>query len=58
MGIYRVGDNGSAPKGLKAGDQVVTGGGTYRITGVDSNGGYTSELFNTFYFRPWLAWSA
>lgn len=46
MGIYRVGDNGSAPKGLKAGDQVVTGGGTYRITGVDSNGGYTSELFN------------
>ena len=46
MGIYRVGANGSAPKGLKAGDQVVTGGGTYKITGVDSNGAYTSELFN------------
>ena len=28
-GIYRVGDNGQAPKGLKVGDQVVTGGGTY-----------------------------
>lgn len=46
MGIYRVGANGSAPKGLKAGDQVVTGGGTWKITGVDSNGAYTSELFN------------
>lgn len=46
MGIYRVGANGSAPKGLKVGDQVVTGGGTYKITGVDSNGAYTSELFN------------
>lgn len=46
MGIYRVGANGSAPKGLKAGDQVVTGGGTYKITGVDANGAYTSELFD------------
>ena len=46
MGIYRVGANGSAPKGLSVGDQVVTGGGTYRITNVDGNGGYTSELFN------------
>ena len=39
-----MGDNGSAPQGLKAGDQVVTGGGTYRITGFKDNGGYSSEM--------------
>lgn len=46
MGIYRVGANGSAPKGLKAEDLVVTAGGTYRITGVNSSGGYTSEIYD------------
>lgn len=44
MGIYRVEKGGSAPAGLSAGDRVVTGGGTYRITGVGANGKYTSEL--------------
>lgn len=44
MGIYRVEKGGSAPAGLQAGDRVVTGGGTYRITGVGANGKYKSEL--------------
>ena len=44
MGIYRVEKGGQAPAGLAAGDRVVTGGGTYEITGVKSNGKYTSKL--------------
>ena len=30
MALYRVQSNGKAPTGLQAGDEVVTGGGTYR----------------------------
>ena len=45
-GIYQVNADGKAPTGLKTGDQVVTGGGTYTITGVDANGKYTSSLTN------------
>ena len=45
-GIYQVQPNGQAPKGLKVGDQVVTGGGTYTITGVNADGTYTSKLTN------------
>ena len=41
MGTYRS-VNGKAPSGLKAGDKVVTGGGTYTITGVKSYGSYNS----------------
>lgn len=41
---YRVQDNGKAPVGLSAGDKVVTGGGTYQITGVNSDGTYQSTL--------------
>lgn len=44
MGIYRVEQGGRAPAGLTTGDRVVTGGGTYEITGVKSNGKYTSKL--------------
>lgn len=46
MGIYRVEKGGSAPAGLTTGDRVVTGGGTYEITGVGENGRYTSRLVN------------
>lgn len=46
MGIYKVQANGKAPGGLAVGDLVVTGGGTYRITGVNSDGSYTSEMYN------------
>ena len=45
-GVYRVGDNGQAPKGLKVGDQVVTGGGTYTIKSVNADGTYQSQLTN------------
>lgn len=45
-GVYKVGDNGQAPKGLKAGDQVVTGGGTYTINSVNADGTYSSSLTN------------
>lgn len=45
-GVYQVQPNGQAPKGLKVGDQVVTGGGTYTITGVNPDGTYTSKLTN------------
>lgn len=44
MGIYRVEKGGQAPAGLTTGDRVVTGGGTYEITGVKSNGKYTSKM--------------
>lgn len=40
---YKVGADGKAPKGLNAEDYVVTGGGTYRITGVNEDGTYRSE---------------
>lgn len=43
---YQVGKNGNAPSGLKVGDNVVTAGGTYRITKVKNDGTYESELVN------------
>lgn len=45
-GVYKVGDNGQAPKGLSAGDQVVTAGGTYTIMSVNPDGTYRSQLTN------------
>ena len=45
MAIYRV-ENGKAPAGLSAGDEVVTGGGTDRITGVNADGSYQSQVSN------------
>ena len=42
--IVRVGAGGNAPSGLSVGDRVVTGGGTYEITGVNPDGSYTSKL--------------
>lgn len=42
MAVYRVQSNGKAQSGLKTGDKVVTGGGTYQITGVNSDGSYKS----------------
>ena len=41
---YKVGSDGKAPSGLNVGDSVVTGGGTYKITGVNSDGTYQSAL--------------
>ena len=41
MATYKVGADGKAPSGLKAGDQVVTAGGTYTIGGVNANGSYS-----------------
>ena len=41
---YRVGPNGKAPTGLSVGDCVVTGGGTYRIDAVHTDGSYVSSL--------------
>ncbi len=46
MALYRVQGNGKAPTGLQAGDEVVTGGGTYRILGVNADGSYRSALSN------------
>lgn len=46
MAIVRVQENGKAQSGLKAGDKVVTGGGTYQITGVNSDGSYQSKKVN------------
>ena len=46
MSVYRVESGGRAPVGLSAGDEVVTGGGTYRITGVNADGSYQSQLVN------------
>lgn len=45
-GVYFVGANGQNPKGLKAGDQVVTANGTYRIDSVNPDGSYRSTLYN------------
>ena len=47
MGIYKVQSNGKAPQGLSIGDQVVTGGGTYVITGVNADGSYSSVMYNS-----------
>ncbi len=46
MGIYKVQDDGWAPKGLAVGDLVVTGAGTYQIDGVRSDGSYSSHVYN------------
>lgn len=46
MALYKVQDNGKAPAGLGAGDEVVTAGGTYRITSVNPDGSYRSEKVN------------
>lgn len=46
MATVKVKQDGKAPSGLKTGDSVVTGGGTYRITGVNSDGTYKSEKIN------------
>ena len=48
MALYRVQSNGKAPTGLQAGDEVVTGGGTYRILGVNADGSYRSSLSNKY----------
>lgn len=40
--VYSV--NGKAPSGLRTGDMVITGGGTYQITGVNEDGTYQSKL--------------
>ena len=44
MALYRVQGNGKAPVGLQAGDEVLTGGGTYRILGVNADGSYDAKL--------------
>ena len=41
-----VGANGKAPPGLKAGTNVVTAGGTYRITSVNKDGTYNKIKAN------------
>ena len=41
---YRVDPDGNAPTGLSVGDHVVTGGGTYRIDAVHTDGSYVSSL--------------
>lgn len=46
MATYQVGSDGKAPKGLKVGDFVVTGGGTYIIDFVNPDGTYKSSLYN------------
>lgn len=46
MATYKVGADGKAQSGLQAGDEVVTAGGTYKITGVNADGTYQSTLTN------------
>lgn len=46
MATYKVGSDGKAQSGLSVGDEVVTAGGTYKITGVNSDGTYQSSLSN------------
>jgi len=48
MAVYRVHSNGKAPKGLVAGDLVVTGNGTYAIVKVREDGNYDSVLYNRY----------
>ena len=40
--VYSI--NGKAPTGLREGDKVITGGGTYQITGFNEDGSYKSQL--------------
>lgn len=42
--IVKVRADGTAPGGLSVGDRVVTGGGTYEITGVNADGTYQSKI--------------
>ena len=46
--VYRVNEDGTAPNWLSVGDQVVTAGGTYAITGYDKEkgNGFHSELLD------------
>jgi hypothetical protein len=46
--VYRVNEDGTAPNWLSVGDQVVTAGGTYAITGYDreKGNGFHSELLD------------
>ena len=44
MATVRVNQDGKAPAGLKTGDKVVTGGGTYEIKGINADGSYKSQL--------------
>lgn len=44
--IYGLNADGSTPQWLSVGDQVVTAGGTYIITGHKAGGGYTSEVYD------------
>lgn len=41
---YMVQSNGSGPKGMKAGDKVVTSNGTYQVNSVRPDGSYDSKL--------------
>lgn len=43
---YKVQPNGKAEAGLSVGDRVVTGGGTYQILKVNSDGSYQSALYD------------
>ena len=47
--VYRVNEDGTAPNWLSVGDQVVTAGGTYVITGYDreKGNGFHSELLDS-----------
>lgn len=44
--VYGLDSNGNTPQWLSVGDQVVTAGGTYVITGHKPEGGYTSMLYD------------
>lgn len=44
--VYGLNPDGSTPQWLSVGDQVVTAGGTFVITGHKPEGGYTSELYD------------
>lgn len=44
--VYSLNPDGSTPQWLSVGDQVVTAGGTYVVTGHKDGGGYTSELYD------------
>lgn len=44
--VYKVGSDGKAPPGMNVGDDVVTGGGTYRITAVHPDGTYERTRIN------------
>ncbi|CAJ0596467.1 unnamed protein product [Cylicocyclus nassatus] len=48
----KVNPDGNAPKGLLVGDKVITGGGTYEITGFKPGGGYESRLLSEAQSNP------